>query len=158
MRGLIKHLRAAGQLNAGLILRALLSGNLELFDHSLAELSGLPPARVSALLQDRGGASLRALLTRAGLPESTFAAFRVALEVSHETGFVDTLGGAARLRRRMVERVLTHCETDPSAAEPLLILLRRFATESAREEARLFCDELMAEEAVALMPDELIAA
>jgi hypothetical protein len=58
----------------------------------------------------------------------------------------------------MVERVLTHCETDPSAAEPLLILLRRFATESAREEARLFCDELMAEEAVALMPDELIAA
>ena len=42
----------------------------------------------------------------------------------------------------MVERVLTTCETDPAASEPLLILLRRFATESAREEARLFCDEL----------------
>jgi uncharacterized protein (DUF2336 family) len=158
MRGLVRHLRATGQLTAGLILRALLSGNLELFDHALSELSGLPQARVSALLHERGGASLQALLKRAGLPESTFAAFRVALEVCHETGFVDTLGGAARLRRRMVERVLTHCETDPLAAEPLLILLRRFATESAREEARLFCDELMAEEAVALMPDELIAA
>ena len=59
------------------------------------------------------------------------------------------VGGAARLRRRMVERVLTHCETDRKAAEPLLILLRRFATESAREEARLFCDELVAEEAIA---------
>src|SRR6201994_1166128 len=146
MQGLIKHLRATGQLNAGLILRALLSGNLELFDHALAELSGLAPARVSALLHDRGGASLRALLTRAGLPESTFAAFRVALEASHEIGFADTLGGAARLRRRMVERVLTHCETDGESAEPLLILLRRFATESAREEARMFCDELVAKD------------
>src|ERR1700733_4542277 len=158
MSGLVRHLRATGQLTAGLILRALLSGNLELFDHALAELSGLPQARVSALLHDRGGASLQALLQRAGLPESTFAAFRVALEVSHETGYVDTPGDAARLRRRMVERVLIHCATGRSAAEPLLILLRRFATESAREEARMFCDELIAEEAVAPILHELIAA
>jgi hypothetical protein len=54
--------------------------------------------------------------------------------------------GAARLRRRMVERVLARCEADPDASEPLLILLRRFATESAREEARLFCDRLVADE------------
>src|SRR6267154_1105202 len=148
MAGLVRHLRASGQLTAGMILRALLSGNLELFDHALAELSGLPQARVSALLHDRGGASLQALLIRAGFPESTFAAFRVALEVSHETGYVDTLGGAARLRRSMVERVLTHCETDRQAAEPLLILLRRFATESALEEARMFCDELVADEII----------
>ena len=149
LRGLVRHLRATGQLTAGLILRALFSGNLELFHAALSELSGLPQARVSALLHDRGGASLQALLMRAGLPESTFAAFRVALEVSHETGFADSVGGAARLRRRMVERVLTHCETDRQAAEPLLILLRRFATESAREEARLFCDELLADEVMA---------
>ncbi len=157
MHELVLHLRATGQLTAGLILRALLSGNLELFDHALAELSGLPPARVSSLLHDRGGASLRALLTRAGLPESTFGAFRVALEAGHEIGFVDTLDGAVRLRRRMVERVLTHCETDPQAAEPLLILLRRFATEAAREEARMFCDEV-AHDAVVLMQNDLIAA
>lgn len=47
MRGLARHLRATGQLTAGLILRALLSGNLELFDHALSELSDLPQARVS---------------------------------------------------------------------------------------------------------------
>jgi uncharacterized protein (DUF2336 family) len=158
MSGLVRHLRATGQLTAGLILRALLSGNLELFDSSLAELSGLPRARVSALVHDRGGASLHALLRRAGLPESTFAAFQMALEVSQETGFVDTAGGATRLRRRMVERVLTYCETDRQAAEPLLILLRRFATESAREEARMFCDELMADEAIAPIEHGLIAA
>src|SRR4029079_4641542 len=133
MCGLVRHLRATGQLTAGLILRALLSGHLELFDAALAELAELPLARVSALLQDRGGVSLHALLRRAGLPPSTFAAFRIALERSHASGYVDTPGGAMRLRRRMVERVLTHCETDRKAAEPLLILLRRFATESAPE-------------------------
>ena len=158
VHGLVRHLRATSQLNAGLILRALLSGNVELFEAALAELSDLPRSRVAALVHDRGGASLHALLKRAGLPESTFAAFRVALEVNHETGFVDTVAGAARLRRRMVERVLTHCETDPEAAEPLLILLRRFATESAREEARMFCDELAAEVAVAPAQPSRIAA
>jgi uncharacterized protein (DUF2336 family) len=158
MGGLVRHLRASGQLTAGLILRALLSGNLELLDHALSELSGLPQARVSALLHDHSGVSLHALLKRAGLPESTFAAFRVALEASHEIGYVGTQAGAARLRRRMVERVLTHCETNGQAAEPLLILLRRFATESAREEARTFCDELIADEAMAPIHSEMIAA
>ena len=158
MRGLVAHLRATSQLTAGLILRALLSGNLELFEAALAELSGLPRARVSSLLLDRGEASLVALLQRAGMPQSTFAAFRAALDVIQEVGFADTLAGAARLRRRMVERVLTQCETDQDAASPLLILLRRFATESAREEARLFCEELAAEEAVAPMQYGLAAA
>jgi uncharacterized protein (DUF2336 family) len=157
MHSLVRHLRLTGQLTAGLILRALLSGNFELFDQALVELSGLPQARVSALVHDRG-ASLNALLARAGLPESTFPAFRAALEANHEIGFVGSAGAAARLRRGMVERVLTCCETDAETAEPLLILLRRFATESAREEARLFCDELIADEAVAAMQHDPIAA
>jgi len=158
MQGLVQHLRTTGQLNAGLILRALLSGNLELFEAALAQLADLPLARVTALVHDRGNASLQALLIRAGLPESTFAAFRVALEAGRETGYVDTTGGAERLRRRMVERVLTHCETDGKSAEPLLILLRRFATESAREEARMFCEELVADEAFVPPERDLIAA
>ncbi|MBN9007868.1 MAG: DUF2336 domain-containing protein [Rhizobiales bacterium] len=158
MRGLIAHLRATGQLTAGLILRALLSGNLDLFDHALVELSGLPLSRVSALVHDRGGASLPALLTRAGLPESTFPAFRAALEARDEIGFVGTVAGATRLRRRMVERVLTMCETAPTeVSEPLLILLRRFATESAREEARVFCDDLVAEAAAEPVYDDVPA-
>jgi len=157
MAGLVAHLRVTSQLTAGLILRALLSGNLELFDAALAELSGLPRERVTALLHDRGATGLAALLRRAGLPESTFAAFRVALEACHENGFIDDASGAARLRRRMVERVLTHCEADRGATEPLMILLRRFATESARDDARRFCDELLAEDAMTLDAD-LIAA
>src|SRR6201994_1614919 len=67
MRGLVQHLRATSQLTAGLVLRALLSGNLELFDAALAALSDLPQARVTALLHDRGAPGLLPLLRRPGL-------------------------------------------------------------------------------------------
>jgi hypothetical protein len=63
-----------------------------------------------------------------------------------EDGFQGQLGGASRLKRRMIERVLTSCAQDALGdVEPLLTLLRRFAAEAAREEARLFCDELVAQ-------------
>jgi uncharacterized protein (DUF2336 family) len=142
---LVRHLRESAQLTPGLILRALLSGNLALFEQALVELSGLPAARVAGLLHDGHGAGLRALYERTGLPASTFPAVQAALAAMHESGFLAEPGGAARLKRRMIERVLTSCEDHPSAeVEPLLMLLRRFATEAAREEARLFCDELAA--------------
>jgi uncharacterized protein (DUF2336 family) len=142
---LVRHLRESAQLTPGLMLRALLSGNMALFEQALVELSGLSAARVTGLVHDRHGAGLRALYERTGLPASTFPAVQAALDAMHETGFLGEPGGAARLKRRMIERVLTSCEDHPSAEiEPLLVLLRRFATEAAREEARLFCDELAA--------------
>lgn len=142
---LVSHLRESGQLTAGLILRSLLSGNLALFEAALAELSGLPAARVAALIHDRRGSGLDALFRRAGLPDLTHLAFRAALAAMAEIGFAGEVGGAARLKRRMVERVLTACTQD-GAGEigPLLTLLRRFAAEAAREEARLYCNELLA--------------
>jgi uncharacterized protein (DUF2336 family) len=144
LRPLIKHLCATGQLTAGLILRALLSGNMALFEEALAELTDLPAARVAGLVHDRGSAGLRALFAKAQLPPSTFPAFKEAIEAMRE-GFSHEAGGAARLKRRMIERVLTRCEdADLGELAPLLTLLRRFATEAAREEARLFCDDLVA--------------
>ncbi len=145
---LIRHLRDSDQLNAGLVLRALLSGNIDLFEHALAELSGLPLMRVSALVHDRRGAGFRAVYEKAGLPASTYPAFREAIEAMKEGGFVDGPGGATRLKRRMVERVLTGCAEETLEVEPLLTLLRRFVAEAAREEARMFCEELVADDGV----------
>jgi uncharacterized protein (DUF2336 family) len=143
---LIRHLRASGQLTAGLILRALLSGNIALFEEALAELTDMPVGRVSGLVHDRGSVGLRALFEKAKLPASTYPAFKEAIEALRE-GFLLEPGGPARLKRRMIERVLTRCEdADLGELAPLLTLLRRFATEAAREEARLFCDELVAED------------
>jgi uncharacterized protein (DUF2336 family) len=151
VRQLIRHLRATGQLTAGLILRALLSGNIVLFEEALAELTEMPVARVSNLIHDRGSAGLRALFEKAGLPPSTFPAFKEAIEAMREGDLAGEPGDAARLKRRMIERVLTRCENDEiDELAPLLTLLRRFATEAAREEARLFCDELVADEALSI--------
>jgi uncharacterized protein (DUF2336 family) len=154
MRALIHHLRMSGQLTAGLILRALLSGNVVLFEEALAELTEMPVVRVSNLIHDSGNAGLRALFDQAGLPPSTYPAFKEAIEAMREGGFIIEPGGVARLRRRTIERVLTRCENeDIGELAPLLTLLRRFATEAAREEARLFCDELVAESGIEEQPE-----
>ncbi len=55
---LIAHLRTSGQLTAGMILRALLSGNVVLFEEALAELSGLPIERVTGYIHDKTIAAL----------------------------------------------------------------------------------------------------
>jgi uncharacterized protein (DUF2336 family) len=146
VRPLIAHLRVSGQLTAGLVLRALLSGNMLLFEGALAELADVPLARVAGIVHDRSGKGLRALFERAGLPLTIFPAVRAALEVLHENGFAGEMGGIARLKRRMVERALTQSEGHQRSADAdgLLVLLRRFALEATREEARLLCDELAA--------------
>ena len=120
--------------------------DIELFEQALAELSGMPHARVSALVHDKCGTSFHALYHKAGLPVSAYPAFCEALEAMQEGGFVGSSRGATNLRRRMVERVLTRfAENSPDEIGPLLTLLRRFAAEAAREEARALCDDLVAD-------------
>jgi uncharacterized protein (DUF2336 family) len=144
VRPLVRHLRETGQLTAGLVLRALLCGNCALFEEALAELSGMPLERVYGLVHGKSNAGFRALYYKAGLPASTYPAFREAIEAMHEDVLLGETGDASRLKRRMVERVLTHCERSAlGEVEPLMTLLRRFVTEAAREEARMFCDELV---------------
>jgi uncharacterized protein (DUF2336 family) len=147
VRPLIRHLCESGQLTAGLILRALLSGNVAMFEEALAELAEMPITRVSGLIYSGGSAGLRALFDKAGLPASTYPAFKAAVEAMREGGFAGDAAGAARLKRRMIERVLTSCEHDEFGdMGPLITLLHRFATEAAREEARSFCDDAVADE------------
>jgi uncharacterized protein (DUF2336 family) len=144
VRPLVRHLRETGQLNAGLVLRALLSGHMLFFEEALSELSGVPVDRVAGLVHDRRHAGFRALYERAGLPSAAYPAFREAVTAMHEDGFLAETGGAARLKRRMVERVLTGCAAyELGDLAPLSTLLRRFAAEAARDEARMFCDDLM---------------
>lgn len=148
---LVRHLRESGQLTAGMLLRALLSGNIVLFEEALAELSGLPVDRVASHLQDKNLAGFRALYRKAELPELAYAAFRGALEAVRDGLLFGEPGGTARLKRRMAERVLEHCSSQGCEAK-LLTLLRRFAVEAAREEARLFCDDLIGEAAMPQQP------
>src|SRR5215470_15600718 len=146
---LVQHLRQTGQLTAGMILRALLSGNIVLFEEALAELSELPIDHVSAYVHDKNISGFRALYREAGLPEVAYPAFREALAAMRAGVLLGEQGGAARLKRRMVERVLHACAQERGEeTASMLALLRRFAVEAAREEARLFCDDLVADACV----------
>jgi uncharacterized protein (DUF2336 family) len=144
---LVAHLRESGQLTAGMILRALLSGNVVLFEEALAELSGMPIDRVTSYIHDKNISGFRALYRKAELPDMAYPAFREALAALRDGVLVGEPGGAARLKRAMVERVLGACTAlRDETMTSLIALLRRFAVEAAREEARLFCDDLVAED------------
>jgi uncharacterized protein (DUF2336 family) len=154
---LMQHLRQSGQLTAGMILRALLSGNVVLFEEALTELSGLPLDRVTGYIHDKNISGFHALYRKAGLPDVAYPAFREALAAMRDGILIGEQGGVARLKRRMVERVLARCasERGPEMAS-LLALLRRFAVEAAREEARMFCDGLVANDT--MMADHRMVA
>ena len=95
-----------------------------------------------------GAAGFRAVYEKAGMPASVFPAFREAVTALREASSEDAV--SSRLKRQVVERVLAQCEhADIGDIEPLLILLRRYAAEAAREDARAYCEELVADERLA---------
>jgi uncharacterized protein (DUF2336 family) len=147
---LMHHLRQSSQLTAGMILRALLSGNVVLFEEALAELSGMPIDRVTGYIHDKHISGFRALYAKAGLPNAAYPAFREAITSMREGILLGDVGGVSRLKRRMVERVLEACVAERNdEMVSLLALLRRFSVEAAREGARMFCDDLVANDLVA---------
>lgn len=134
---LVSYLRESGQLTAGLVLRALLSGNRSLFEAALADLSGVGLGRVAGLVKGGRGSGFRALYLKAGLPHGLLPAFAAALAAQDELGAGTDEGGQARLSRVMIERVISACEQmNSTELGKLMALLRRFEAEAACEEAR----------------------
>jgi uncharacterized protein (DUF2336 family) len=147
---LVGHLRLSGRLTAGLILRALLSGNIRFFEAALSDLSGVPLDRVAGFVHARRSTGFEACYKRAGLPNKALPAFLAALEAWQEDGFWDEAGHDARLSRRMTERVLTVVGAlDPIETEELLVLLRRFSAEAARDEARSMVEAMNGQRLIA---------
>lgn len=134
---LVAHLRASGQLTSSLLLRALLSGSIGLFEAALAHLADVPLSRVRGLICDWQSAGFAALYRRAGLPQALLPAFRAAIETLRSVDSDEPT--SARLSRQRVERVLTACTAMQSGElDRLLAVLHRFEAEAAREEARSF--------------------
>jgi uncharacterized protein (DUF2336 family) len=136
LRALIGHLRASHRLTPSLILRSLLTGETALAEAALADLSGIPLARASAILHDRRGSGVAALCRKAGIPETLAPAFVAAVAAVREVGGVTSAASRAGLARRIIERVLIACDSaDDAENTALMALLRRFEAEAAREEA-----------------------
>jgi len=139
---LVDHLRHTGQLTTRLMLRAVCVGDLRFVEEALAVLAHVPVRRVAALVADGRESSFRALYAKAGMPDRAFPAFAAALEIHRELlretgGWDGRPGDRARFSRRLVERVLTRITILPRRdADDLVGMLRRFAADAAREQAR----------------------
>lgn len=128
---LVSHLRESGQLTTGLVLRALLSGEMDFVEAAFSELTGVSAGRVRTLLRDPVRAGFRALYQDAGFPLSTYAAFREAFEAWSDLQDVGISGPQAR--RHVAERTLALADNGDlgGAAE----ILKRMAMDAAREQA-----------------------
>lgn len=148
---LVSHLRNSDQLTPALILRAILSGEMNFVETAFCELSELSPKRVAAFCRDGTGHGFRAMFARAGLPATLQPAFEAALS-AWRGGRADGRPGAAKLSRRVIESALAACGDLPAdQAGRLVALLRRFEVEAARDEARQIADELADDAALAIV-------
>jgi uncharacterized protein (DUF2336 family) len=107
---LVRQLQDNGRLTPSLILRALCTGDLGLFEASVAVLANAPIVNVRTLIHDKGRLGLWSIYMRTGLPERLYPAFRVAVDVARETGYDGGERDSERRVCRMIERILTQYE------------------------------------------------
>ncbi len=141
---LVRQLIDRGELTPKLLVRAVVSGQIVLFEEALTALSGLPASRISGLIQSGRPAGLKALLERAQLPQSTYPAFAAAIEVIRKAPRKADTGNSYRRATHLIDAIVNRCQTRPNPEiEQILALLRRLATEAKRDAARGYVTEMM---------------
>ncbi|MBM3573800.1 MAG: DUF2336 domain-containing protein, partial [Alphaproteobacteria bacterium] len=103
----VRHLKKNGRLTDSLILRAVCMGDMRFLEASLAELAGVTLYNAQTLVHDEGQLGLASLYDRTGLAKRFYPAFRVAVDVAHDTDYDGGDNDRARFGQRMVERILT---------------------------------------------------
>ncbi len=131
----VQQLNLNGRLTHSLIMRALCVGHMPFVEYALAELSGVPHARVWLMIHDAGPLGLQAIFDRAGLHRKMLPAFRAGVKVFHELELDGESNDKARFRMRMIERVLTQFQAIPKEdLDYLLEKLDAYAEQSKRAE------------------------
>jgi len=131
----VQQLNLNGRLTHSLIMRALCVGHMPFVEHALADLSGVPHARVWLMIHDAGPLGLQAIFDRAGLHRKMLPAFRAGVKVFHELELDGENNDKARFRMRMIERVLTQFQAIPKEdLDYLLEKLDAYAEQSKRAE------------------------
>jgi len=101
---LVNDLHKNGRLSYSLLMRALCTGNVQLFEAGIAKLAGLPRVNARILLMDRGPLGFEAIYKAAQMPEGFMEALETLLRISFE----ETEFGRVRredFRKRVVERI-----------------------------------------------------
>ncbi len=124
LKAFVAHLRAKDRLTPSLLLRALAQGNIPFIEWAMAEMAGTPHHRAWLMVHDGGPLGLKALYTRAGLPEHLYPAFRAGVDTFHALQQEGADLELPRFQQRMLERFLTR-EGDPTPSVDVDYLLER---------------------------------
>ncbi|WP_292036901.1 MULTISPECIES: DUF2336 domain-containing protein [unclassified Brevundimonas] len=131
----VASLNARRALNASLLLRALARGQMALFEHALAELTGTPHHRAWLMVHDAGPLGLKSIYDRAGLPPRLFQAFRAGVDTWRALQAEGGDTASDIFRQRMLERFLS--QRPSTSRDDLAYLMERLdrSTEVEREAA-----------------------
>lgn len=110
VKRLVEQLYRNGRLTASIILRAVCTGDMAFFEVSLARLAGIPLANARVLIHDAGPLGMKSLYEKAKLPGNLYRAFRVAIDVYHNTEMDGYDTDRKRFMQTMIERILTQVD------------------------------------------------
>ena len=134
---LVEHLRVTEQLTTALMLRAVCAGNVAFFEAALAALSHVPGYRIAILVRAGRMGGLRAVYSKAGLPPLAFEAFAAALDTWRRVAAEGGIKDRYRFTIQTVDAVLArYANISDGEMNELATMLRRFASDQAREAAR----------------------
>lgn len=111
----VQQLNLNGRLTPSLIMRAMCLGHMNFVEWGLAELAGVARSKAWLMVHDAGALGMKTIFERAGMPQGMFTAFKLAVDVFHQTMLDGGPGDRQRFRARMVERVLTQFQAIPKA-------------------------------------------
>jgi uncharacterized protein (DUF2336 family) len=121
---LVAYLSQTGRLSPSLILRALCTGDIDLYESAMATLAGVPVENARVLIYDAGPRGLKSLHEKAGLPPKLIPALRTALETLNETLAEGREWDRRRFQQAVLERILSDPEfLDEADADYLLVRL-----------------------------------
>ena len=78
---LVSRLKDQRRLTATLILRALAEGDIQFFEHAIAQLAGTAADDIRSFLYSRGTGGVKLIHRRTGLPDASFRAFKAAVDL-----------------------------------------------------------------------------
>ena len=149
----VSSLIKAKKITTSFLLRAICTGNITLFARSLSQLSQMPAKRVEAMLANDKQAALRAVYTKAGLPENAFGVFLSAISAWRRLLSSDQNLSPSRLAYLVTRETLDaylkeQASSSVGIADNLLVLLRKLASETAHESALARVGEIQNKNAI----------
>lgn len=103
-------LQKLGRLTPNFAMRALIGGDIELFEHSVGFLAGMQVNAVRALAHDAGALGARELCRKMQAPQQLYRVFETGLMTLASIRAEDGVFDRDRFQARMIERILTDFE------------------------------------------------